>query len=319
MGRFVTAATGLAAVLLLTGCAASSIPRPTVPGNAPLELTEIPWFPQRDHHCGPAALATVLGAGGVAVEPDELAPQLYVPGRHGTFQVELAAVPRRYGRLAVEIDGSLDGLVAQLQRGRPVLVLQNLAIESLPRWHYAVVVGYLPERDRFVLRSGGERRLLMARHRFYATWVRAGRWGVVVVAPESPPDGLAAAAWLNAAAGLESAGHHQAALAAFESAFAAWPDDPTAGLGRANNLYHLGRHPDAESAYRAVLVIEPEHAVALHNLATLLVETGRPCDALEALPSERAGESPLIAQMRGEARKAAGSVDCRRAVEHDPR
>jgi hypothetical protein len=37
--------------------------------------------------------------------------------------------------------------VDQLEAGRPVLVLQNLALKLWPQWHYAVVVGYLPEHQ----------------------------------------------------------------------------------------------------------------------------------------------------------------------------
>jgi tetratricopeptide (TPR) repeat protein len=288
----------LAASLALGGCAGVPVPRPQTPGNAPIELAATPFHPQRDYHCGPAALATVLGASGVAVGPDTLAPALYVPDRHGTFQVELAALPRRYDRMAVEIEGSLDALVAQLQLGRPVLVLQNLGFESVPRWHYAVVVGYQPERDRFVLRSGGEQRMLVSTRRFLATWLRADTWGIVVVAPDARPDGLLPSAWLKAAAGLESVGRHGAALAAFESALERWPDEPTALLGRANNLYLLGRHEAAAQGWLAVLAVQPEHAVALHNLVMLRVEQGRACEALRLLPAPRSGEAPLLGTAR---------------------
>ncbi len=291
-------AAALVAALLLGGCAASSLPRPEVAGDAPVELSATPFFPQRAYHCGPAGLATVLGAAGVSVHPDDLAPLLYVPERKGSFQVELAAVPRRYDRLAVPIGGSLDAIVEQLELGRPVLVLQNLALERWPRWHYAVVVGYLPDEDRFVLRSGATQRMRVTRARFLATWIRAGRWGVVVVAPDAAPDGPEARAYLKAAAALESAGRHEAALTAFDSALAVWPQDPTARLGRANNLYLLGRRQEAEAAYGAVLDSAPDHAVALHNLAALLVEDGRPCAARALLPAPAPEEPALLAAAR---------------------
>ena len=49
---------------------------PTTPG-AGVELTQTPFFPQQSHQCGPAALATALGASGVDVTPDDLVPQTY--------------------------------------------------------------------------------------------------------------------------------------------------------------------------------------------------------------------------------------------------
>jgi tetratricopeptide (TPR) repeat protein len=133
-----------------------------------------------------------------------------------------------------------------------------------------------------------------------------------VVAPDAAPEGLEAPAYLKAAAALESAGRHQAALTAFDSALAVWPADPTARLGRANNLYLLGRPEEAEAAYRAVLDTEPGHPVALHNLVTLLVEEGRACAAQALLPARAADEPALFAAARAvvETAVAAQGRDC---------
>ena len=40
-----------------------------------IELSGTPFFPQEEYQCGPAALATVLNAAGVAVAPDDLVDQ----------------------------------------------------------------------------------------------------------------------------------------------------------------------------------------------------------------------------------------------------
>jgi Flp pilus assembly protein TadD len=194
-----------------------------------------------------------------------------------------------------------------------VLVLQNLALERWPRWHYAVVVGYLPDQDRFVLRSGSNKRHEVSRTRFLATWIRAGRWGLVVLPPDASPEGLDAASYLKAAAALESAGRNSAALAAFETAVVAWPEQPTAWLGRANNLYLLGRRAEAEAAYAAVLERTPGHPVALHNLAALLVEEGRACAARALLPPAAPGEPALVTQARAAADQAVAAESGARA------
>jgi tetratricopeptide (TPR) repeat protein len=299
----------LVACLLVAGCT-GRVPPPPVEAT-PLELTATPFFPQREFHCGPAALATVLGASGVAVEPDQLAPYLYVPGRRGTFQVELAALPRRFDRMAVAIEPRFDALLEQLRNGRPVLVLQNLALERWPRWHYAVVVGYLPDTDQLVLRSGGEPRLRVSRPRFLATWARADGWGVGVVPATADPVGLPRQAWLQAAAALESAGRHGVALAAFDAALKRWPDDPTAALGRANNLYLLDRRDEAAQAWAELLARAPGHPAALHNLAMLRIEEGRPCEALRLLPAANADEAALISAARAAAQAAVAPAACR--------
>ncbi len=127
----------LAAWLLLTAGCTLFQPPPEPLSSAPVELTATPFFPQQDYLCGPAALATVLGASGRDVHPDELIEALYIPARRGSLQVELMAAARRHGRLAIELPGGLPAIVEQLEAGRPVLVLQNLAIDLWPAWHYA--------------------------------------------------------------------------------------------------------------------------------------------------------------------------------------
>ncbi len=270
------------AALLSGGCAVGPPLGPPL-SSAPVELTAVPFFPQRDYLCGPAALATVLGASGQSVHPDDLTDALYLPARHGTLQVELTAAARSRGRLAVALDGTLSGLVQQLEAGRPVLVLQNLASRLLPRWHYAVVVGYLPEPDRMVLRSGRQERLLVSRRRFAATWQRADNWSLVLLTPGEPPGGLPAGAFLKAAAALETTGAHRQALAAFAAAAETWPGDPTAALGMANNHYYLGDLDAAAAGYRRVLELQPGDPVALHNLVSTELERGRWCAARDVL------------------------------------
>lgn len=299
--------------MLQAGACALWRPPPEPLATEALELTTTPFFPQRDYQCGPAALATLLGASGIAVQPDDLVRGLYVPERHGTLQVELVAAARRHGRLAVRVDGELPSLVSQLRAGRPVLVLQNLASSLVPVWHYAVVVGYRPEGDQFVLRSGRKRRELVGRGRFAATWRRADEWAIVLLAPEAEPAGVAPRAYLHAAAELESVGEYAMALQAFRVATAAWPDDPTARLGVANNLYYLGDLGSAAEAYSGVLALRPGDPVAVHNLVSVELERGHWCAARNVLELAGDGDGELLDAARravAEARSTAGAAGC---------
>ena len=105
------------------------------------EVAGVPFFPQEEAYCGPAALATVLSWSGLPVTQDEVAAQVYTPGREGTLRTDVAAAARRHGRLAVPVTRLAD-LVAELAAGHPVLVFQNLGLGWFPVWHYAVAVGY---------------------------------------------------------------------------------------------------------------------------------------------------------------------------------
>jgi tetratricopeptide (TPR) repeat protein len=243
-----------------------------------------------------------LTASGVPAAPEDLEPELFVPERRGALQLELVGAVRRRERVPVVVDGELDALVAQLQANRPVLVLQNLALRWLPRWHYAVLVGYDPDLDHFVLRSGTTERETLSRHRFQATWDRADRWALVLLAPEETPRAVTRAAYLQGAAGLEGTGHHVAALQAFDSALTRWPDEPIALLGRANNLYHLGRLEAAEDAYRRLLAAAPADRAGVSNLVTLLLERNRGCAAAEVLATVPDPDLPWLAPLAADPR-----------------
>ena len=64
------------------------------------EITEAPFFPQTQHQCGPAALATVLVYHDDDTSPEQLSSQVYLPERKGSLQIEMAATARRHGMLA---------------------------------------------------------------------------------------------------------------------------------------------------------------------------------------------------------------------------
>ena len=83
------------AALALAGCAAGPAVQPPPLGT--VELTEVPFFPQTEYQCGPAALATVLAHEGLPVTAEQLAPAVYVEGLRGSLQPELLGATRRHG------------------------------------------------------------------------------------------------------------------------------------------------------------------------------------------------------------------------------
>ncbi len=252
-------------------------------GGVAYELTDTPFYSQTTDQCGPSALATALNAAGVPVTPDELAPSVYIPDRNGSLQFELLAAARGYGRVPYPISPDVLALLGEIQAGRPVLVLQNLGLGFAPIWHYAVVVGYLPGENQFVLRSGVHKRHLVRTSRFLRTWRRAESWGIVVLPPGELPAGNDAAAFVQAVASLESVGQFEAAAAAYQAAVAQWPEYAFAWLGLGNSYYALGDLDDAGDAYVELLSIEPENVVALNNLSMVLADNGRIDDAIRTV------------------------------------
>jgi hypothetical protein len=260
----------------LAGCAASPPLAAGLPASAPraIELDATPFFPQEDYQCGPAALATLLVASGVAVEPEALAPEVYLPGRRGSLSLELVGAARRHGRLPYVLATTADEMVAELEAGRPVLVLQDLGVPGLPRWHYAVLIGYDAERNVALLRSGRERRLEMRWQRFAASWHRGGRFAMTTLRPGVVPVHADPERYLAAAAGLEAAGRQDAAMASYDAAIARWPAEPQAWLGRGNVAFAQGDRAAAADAWSQSIRLDPGNAAARNNLAELLLDAG---------------------------------------------
>lgn len=266
-------------LFLLGGCAAVA----PLPGHIPSSAhwTDVPFFEQAALHCGPAALAMVLTHSGVETDPDTLAAMVYTPGRQGSLQSELITAARRHGRLAYPIQGRaclLDALAA----GMPVVVFQNLGLGWLPRWHYAVAVGYDLDRSHIILHTGARADHRVRLTTFERTWRRTGRWALLVLPPGDIPACADEHLYLQAALGLEQAGRAAAAKAAFEAAVRRWPLSVAARMALGNALYTAGRRDAAAEAFRAVIRIDGANAPAYNNLAHVLAEQGLLAEAAAA-------------------------------------
>lgn len=292
---------------MLTGCA--SIP-PSVSGlpvsGQAIELEETPFYPQERYQCGPAALTTVLAQSGAGSSLEDIVDKVYLPGRQGSLQVELQAATRNEGRLPYVIDGNLAAIWQELERGRPVLVLQNLGVAAIPRWHYAVVVGIDAERREVVLRSGTDRRRITPSRTFLHTWRRGGYWGMVVLAPGQLPASPNRSRYFEAVAALEQAGRAEEAAIAWQTALEHWPGDSVALFGLANSRLVLGDYQAAEESYRDLLQREPGMVVARNNLALALAEQGKYDAALQEIGIALSGD--LDATVEREFRETAATI-----------
>jgi hypothetical protein len=271
----------LGAALLLSGCAALFTPPQTAallaappPGlPAQVERAAVPFFPQERDHCGPAALAMALNDVGIPAEPDRLADAVFLPSRGGSLQLEMISGARRQGAVATRLPGELPALLAEVAAGHAVVVLQNLGLDLLPRWHYAVVVGYdLPARE-ILLRSGTTRLERLPLRTFEYTWARGGRWAITALPPDRLPATAAPAQAVEAVIGFERVAPPDRAALAYRSLLQRWPDNLLAGIGLGNTLNAAGDASGAQAAFQTV-ADRHDSAVAWLNLARLKLAAG---------------------------------------------
>ncbi|WP_432698344.1 PA2778 family cysteine peptidase [Marinobacterium sp. YM272] len=274
-------------LLVLAGCSAT--PQTNALLNSPLpqqsparaELTKVPFNPQEQYQCGPAALATILDYSGQPVTPEALKPRVFVPEREGSFQVEMLATTRQYQRIAYTIEPELEALIDAIDAGYPVLVLQNLAMEWYPRWHYAVAIGYDLEDETIILRTGITERYAADMKVFERTWKRGDYWGMVAVKPGDLPPDADPGKYFRATAAFDRHAPADLSAAAWQAGLDQWPGNRDLLMGYGNYLYSAGRTDDAGRQYLQVTELYPGYAPALNNLAQTLIDRGLAREAVD--------------------------------------
>lgn len=277
---------GIAATALLLVSACASVPAAIGTLDAStgaIELEDTPFFPQQRYQCGPAALATILAASGREVAVDELVDRVYLPARQGSLQAEMLGATRALGRIPYRIDGTLSAVALELAAGRPVLVLQNLGVAWLPKWHYAVVVGLEPGERQVVLRSGTESRRRTGFDLFLRTWQRSGYWAFVALPPGELPADPDRERYFGTVADMEAVGRTGDAREGWHAAARRWPRAPLPWFGLGNAALADGDYAAAESHYRDAIDRNVSYLTAYNNLAYALAGQGHRSAALATL------------------------------------
>ena len=272
-------------------------PPPALPRHT--ELANVPYFAQDAYQCGPASLAMSLNAAGFAVTPETLKPELYLPDRHGSLQVEMMVAARRNGAIAYQLAPELTDVLREIAAGTPVVILQNLSFEWYPVWHYSVVIGYDLDRAEMILHSGPEQRQVLPMRTFEYTWARSGYWAMVALPPGTIPVTAEGNAYIEAVSAFERI--HGSALAqkAYLAALDRWPGNLAAQIGTGNAAYQLHDLAGAEREFRQAAHDHPDSVAALNNLAQTLADQARYQEALQAAQLAVSLGGPLAQTAQG--------------------
>ncbi|WP_285275445.1 PA2778 family cysteine peptidase [Halopseudomonas bauzanensis] len=291
--RFLRIAALLGLTVLLSACAGRA---PIMPTSADLAdfptrvmLDEVPFHAQDAYQCGPASLAMVLNHRKIAATPDELKDRVYLPERNGTLQVEMISAARDRDLLVYPLEKQLEAILSELNAGNPVLVMQNLAFDWYPQWHYAVVIGYDLSAEEMIVHSGLNAAQREPFQVFMRTWDRADRWARVMLPPGELPATANPLTYLKAASDLEQTGRLDSALRSYQTAAAEWPEQPAARLGLGNTYWALDERRTALDHFQRLVNDFPNFQPGWNNLATGLETLGCTTQAEQA---RRCSEQP---------------------------
>ena len=294
---------GALVVALLAGCA-QMVPqtialRTDWPAGVPrtVELNKVPFFPQDEYQCGPAALATVLASSGVPVTPDSLVSQVFLPARKGSLQLEMLAAARQHGRVSYVLSPHYPALLSEVAAGNPVIVLQDVGL-MFTEWHYAVVNGFDYPSGTIWLRSGRQPRQAMPFTAFERSWMKGDYWSMVATPPDRIPATATEEGWLRAVLAFARVNHGDGARQAYATALQRWPENVPAAIGLANEYHAKGALADAATVLQRARQHHPDSVIIANNLAQTLSDMGRQGEALALIDKVSDTRSPFAADVR---------------------
>ncbi|CAG0964230.1 hypothetical protein GPROT1_01050 [Gammaproteobacteria bacterium] len=166
---------------LLAGCAGQHVPL-RAPGAGPY-VEGVPFFPQDEYMCGPAALASVIGFYGASSGMDDVAREVYSSKLKGTLPMDLLIYAKGKGFEAKYYRGNLAGLKESLENGAPLILFLNLGYDFYPVGHYVVAVGMDEAAGVVFAHSGTNRERAFTITELEKSWSKTG-YSTLLVRPK---------------------------------------------------------------------------------------------------------------------------------------
>ena len=116
------------------------------------EIEGVPFIQQDSQFCGPAALASVMSYYGAPVDQKIIGSRVYSEKLQGALITDLERYAQDAGFETSSGRGTVEGLKAEIDRRRPIIVLVDRGFWVLSRTHYLVVFGY--DAEGFIAHDG---------------------------------------------------------------------------------------------------------------------------------------------------------------------
>ncbi len=148
-------------------------------GHPDLRLIDtVPFFPQEQYQCGPAAMASVLNYRGLAITPEEIAREIYSKSARGTLNFDMIFFAQKKGLQARQYSGSLEDLKKNIDQFNPLIVLVDYGFLAYRKDHFMVVVGY--DSGHVMVHSGKDRFKPVPNEDFIGPWKKTKFWTLLI-------------------------------------------------------------------------------------------------------------------------------------------
>lgn len=198
----------------------------------------------------------------------------------GALSSDLPAASLRLGLQAKLVAGSVGRIKLAVDRGVPPLIMVDAGGGNA---HFFVVSGYNDQEGVIVCEEYQGVKRLISYEEVEERWAGTGHYMVEVEPSSAESD-------FRSGAAREAQGKYAEAAELYRRALSAQADHYEARLGLGNCLYRQGKPEEALAEYRKALEISPSDAMALNNVASLLVELRQDTREAERL-AERAVEA----------------------------
>jgi hypothetical protein len=255
-------------------------PRSRPPSPNAQVLDQVPIRAFDADRCGPGSLSLVLNSYGDMVSEAQLGADLPKAPGGGVLSVDLLLAARQRGFDASLVPGDGETISKEIAEKHPSILMMKLLVvpgERRDIYHYVVVDGFDPGRRLFRVQFGDGKVRWTSLARLERAW-RGTSHALLLVRPRREL-GLE----LRRAVELEGVERWTEAAARYRAIIAAWPNAAQAWVNLGNVEARLDRFEESEQAYRRALVLSPDLADALNNLAWLLLRGGARLEEAEEL------------------------------------
>lgn len=236
-------------------------------------------YPQEDYFCGPSSMATLLTHEHIEFVYADVIGNTFTPQLKGSLQLEMKATARHYGLIPYEINPNIAAVLTEVSNNRPVLVLFNLGLDSLPVWHYSVVTGFNKASKEIFLTGAKNTQTWMTFDEFERFFNRGGSWAIIALKPPLLPVASSEKEMIKAIADMAEVGSKDQAKQTATNYVKQHPLSFLGSMMLANINYDMQDYLNASAEYKRALVLKPNDPIVLNNLAQSLLKENKLSEA----------------------------------------